>query len=492
MNKSTLTKAVGFALAGTFLLQGCAVPPAHNNGERKASGHMEPMRVERDDLSRNSPMKKMTGLWVDTTPVPMNGQPLGSRAATLDCPITFTAKGRVSVTEFAHTVTNLCSTPVTVTPDAMAALNDKSTGVSNVITGVSWVNQPLSGLLDLVTVKLGLGWKYENNAISIFYVDTQVMHLHTMPGTTKMQTSTTTGGGNESFFNSGSTQSTEVSFESNMVNDIVEVIQSMVTPGLGRVSFSSSTGAVAVTDRAQNLRAIESYVEQENKRLTRQVLLNVKVLSVSINSQNAVDLDWGTVYQHLDRYGLLANTGNGSQRSGSGFNSSLSILNPSSRVNSVQALINALSTQGQVSTVASPSVVTMNLTPAPIVVGQRTAYLAKASNSTQDLVPATVATGFNMTVLPHLIKGSDMILQYSINLSDLTAMREISSGRNRIQLPDLNSQTLSQSVKMRSGQTLILAGFDHSVAEKETSLFSSKRGAKKDVTVVLITPVIAD
>lgn len=574
--KLKLRKTVGLTLASVLLLQGCAFQRIHESGKRtderlnEAAGYMEQMRSSSDMYSRRAPMRQMTNLWVDTTPVPMNNKSLGAKTTALDCPITFNPKSGVSITEFARIVTNLCGIPVNVTSDAIAALNgtlgsgggggganngatlggaalsqndpnaelpppfisnnmtspsmgNQASLFSNidnsVISGVSWVDKPVSGLLDLVTLRLGLGWKYENNAVSIFYLDTKVMHLYAMPGTSKMETnvksgSSSSGSSDGGFTSDGSEQSTELNFETNMIEDIIKVLESMITPGVGRLSVSGSTGTVAVTDRPQTLRAIEAYIDQENKRITRQVLLNVKVLSVSVNNQDAVGLDWNVVYQHLDRYGVLMGGGSelGGGMAGQGFNGSLGIINSNSRYDGTRAFIDALSSQGQVSTVASPSVVTMNLKPAPILVGQQTSYLAKvsttqlsggdSSNSTQELIPGTITTGFNMTLLPYLMKGPEMILQYSINLSDLTAMREISSGENRIQLPDLNNRIFSQSVKMRSGQTLILSGFDQSNTEKSTAgvgdpgffLFGGKgsQRTKRDVIVVLITPIVSD
>lgn len=567
-------KVLAGGIAAAVTLSGCAIQRIDNAHDHSgklvedAARHVRQMNEQKDLYSSRGSMRQMPGIWVDTTPLPMNNKSLGARPTALDCPITFNPKSPVTLAEFARVVTNLCGMPVNVTSDAIAALTDgvkgsdggvntgggntltpnsplppptidagMSSGVmaggassmfssmdGNSISGVTWTNKPVSGLLDLVTARLGLGWKFVDGSVSIFYLDTRVMQLFAIPGKTKMETKVKSGssesggssGGNDSggFSNDGSEQSTELSFETDVIGDIMKTLQTMVTPSLGRLSVSPSTGTITVTDRPDVLRRIETYVDAENKRITRQVLLNVKVLSVTLTDTDSAGLDWSVVYNRLGRYGMSFGGGAalGGGSAAQGFNGSLGIIDGTSRFDGSKALIDALSTQGRVSTLASPSVVTMNLKPAPILVGRQTSYLAKVSttaiggsngsNSTQELTPGTITTGFNMTLLPYLMKGPEMLLQYSINLSDLTDLKEISSGENRIQLPEIDNRIFSQSVRLRSGQTLVLSGFDQAVTDSDKAgvgdpnfwLLGGKgsRQMRRDVIVVLITPVISD
>jgi len=386
------------------------------------------------------------------------------------------------------------------------------------IRGISWVNKPVSGLLDIVTNRLGLGWKFEDNAATIYYTDTQVFHLYAISGKTKLETtvksgtsgSSSGGGGdttNSSFSSDGSVQETGISFESDIVADIEKTLNTMITPGLGRLSVSASTGTVAVTDRPDVLRRIKSYLGEENKRITRQVLLNVKVLSVQINDADSAGLNWNAVYQAVN-YKLGLTTAFTSIANGA--SGSIGIVNTDSRWAGSDVLIDALSEQGRVSTVSSPSVTTLNMKPAPILVGTQTTYLAQVSttqvegggSAQQALTPGVITTGFNMTLLPYLMPGSDMLLQYSINLSSLTGMKTAESGGNRIEMPEVDNRIFNQSVRLRSGQTLVLSGFDQTVHNaKKQGIGDARawmlgghgeRGHSRDVLVVLITPVITD
>src|SRR5690606_27544026 len=105
-------------------------------------------------------------------------------------------------------------------------------GQSDMISGISWVNKPLRGLLDLVTARLGLGWKFEDNTAVIYFTDTQIFQLYAIPGKTKMETTVKSGaqsssGSGEStsaFSSDGSSQETEVEFETDIMKDIKETL----------------------------------------------------------------------------------------------------------------------------------------------------------------------------------------------------------------------------------------------------------------------------
>ena len=549
----------GLMLATAIVaLSGCAAINDLEKTERhidtakaSAMSHLEMLRNHRGLAgARPSPLQKMDSLWVDTTPVALNTKSMGATPTPLDCAITFNPKAPLTLSEFSRMVMNLCDVSVHVTADATQALagtlkgggsvstsplppptigagvpgmpspvEDSGSsifhsGASDTISGISWINRPLSGLLDLVTARLGLGWKYENNAIVIYYVDTRVYQLYSIPGQTSMETTVKSGGSTRggrgeqagSFTSDGSSQETEIKFETDIVRDIEKALKTMITPGLGRISISPSTGTVTVTDRPNVLERVKSYLDAENKRITRQVLLNVKVISVQTKNAHQMGLDWNMVYDNLKD--MSANLG------GSFAETIATVGGARILKNNVSAdlMISALSTQGKVSTLSSPSVTTLNLKPAPVLVGRQTTYLASIESNigggayggtSQSMTPGTITTGFNMTLLPYLMEGSEMLLQYSINLSDLTGMKTIENGSgDRIEMPEVDNRIFNQSVRLRSGETLVLSGFDQSSVINDRTGKGSARfwglggsansNESQDTILVLITPVILD
>lgn len=571
-SSKNLARFVKLALAAggaAMVLSGCAIQRINDDmqetdrTESQVHQHIRTLTNAQDYTRARPALQRMDSLWVDTTPLPMNNRSLGAPQTALDCNITFNPKGSVGIHEFARVVTNVCGVSVNITPDAMQALTsgfkinaemgtamqaaNQSQGAEgglpnpniggggggggsttvfasptgDVVSGIAWVDRPLAGLLDLVTGRLGLGWKYVDDNISIFYIDTQTFTLHVMPGKTRMSTtvksganesssssSNSSGGSGGGFNSAGSDQSAGVDLELDIMEDITKTLESMMTPGIGRLSVSASTGTVMVTDRPSALKAIRSYIDSENRRMTKQVVLNVKIISVQIDDTDSMGLNWSAVYNKLGHYGigLTSNSAVGSAIAST--QGSVAILNSDSRWDTTKMFFEALSEQGRTRLVSSPSVVTTNLRPVPVLIGKQKSYLASVVNSisegvvTSELTPGTVTTGLNMTLLPYMLDGPDMLLQYSINLSALLGIERVESGDNAIQLPDMDNRIFSQHVKMRSGETLVLSGFDQteSTSGKQGTGDSSfwllggggARQKNRDVMVMLITPVISD
>ncbi|RIY41003.1 PilN family type IVB pilus formation outer membrane protein [Neopusillimonas maritima] len=567
MNTARNLKRLATFVIFPIFLSGCAVQRINDSVDRSQAREQSAMSMLERMRQAKTPREAAGGalirsdsIWVDTNAVPAAASTISGKPSQLDCPITFIPVSGVTISEFANSVTSQCGIPVRVTQDALAMLNGYAPGgsggqsqntqmgalpspnlaamgngsagnsmasaympinnVGNTISGINWKDKPLKGLLDQVTARLGLGWKLLDGAIVIFHTDTRVFHLYAIPGVAKMSSAVKSGadssnssGSNStnnaagSFSSEGSSQSTGLTFETNIIEDIDKTIKNMLTPQFGRSAISPSTGTVTVTDRPEVLDRIAAYLENENKRITRQVLLNVKVLAVTVNDTDSMGINWEAVYESLDRYGVSLATGFPSAAGGA--SGSIGIMNPSSRWNGTELLVDALSTIGRVSTVTAPSVTTLNLQPAPVLVGSQQSYLASVSTtdtanvgSTSTLTPGTITTGFNMTLLPYLMEGPDMLLQYSINLSSLTRLREVESGGQKIEIPEVANRIFSQRVRLRSGETLILSGFEQSnddaskegVGDSGFWLFGGQGSQNKtrDVIVILITPVVME
>ncbi|MBY9433377.1 PilN family type IVB pilus formation outer membrane protein, partial [Pseudomonas aeruginosa] len=139
-------------------------------------------------------------------------------------------------------------------------------------------------------------------------------------------------------------------------------INSMLTPSMGRMSLSRATGTLTVTDRPEVLNRVQQLVNRENESITKQVLLNVNVLSVALTDKDQLGIDWNLVYKSLNnKWGIgLKNTMPGIDQSA--ISGSVSILDTANSAwAGSKAMVQALAQQGRVSTVRSPSVTTLNL-----------------------------------------------------------------------------------------------------------------------------------
>ena len=443
----------------------------------------------------------------------------GARGGALSAgalpPPTLGAKGN------SPAVNAMGQSPITIGTQSSSTFSSP-TGDS--ISGINWVDRPLSGLLDVISARLGLGWKIENNTVTMYFLDTQVFQVFSIPGTIKMSTgvktgtsgaTTVTGSTNTvsatgGMTSEGSTQGTQMSFESDILKDMEKTLNSMITPGIGRIVLSPSTGVVTVTDRPDSLHRIKTFIYSENKRMTRQVVLNVKVLSVALNNNDSLGLNTSALFKTLSTQFGVASTFASPNTNGVSASAGVVSTNSNSPWAGSQAVIDALSYQGQVTTITSPSVTTLNMKPAPLLVGNQQTYLASVATtaiqgggtSQQALTPGTISTGFNMVLLPYLMEGREMLLQFNINMSNLLNIATFTSGTNQIQMPNIDNRIFSQSVRLQSGQTLVLSGFDQSsssgsqqgIGDPSMFLAGGRGDASHNRTelVVLITPIVTD
>jgi type IVB pilus formation R64 PilN family outer membrane protein len=470
---------------------------------------------------------------------------------TPDCDLTYAPQMPLTVLQFAQTVSKDCAIPVRVSADAQAALRTEAQSVqtSAVIPPPPGVTLPpaanrrefgdvradriqlqytgpLAGLLDAATARLGLSWRYRDKTVTIYHVDTRSYSIASLPTTTRMDAVVTagttssaglsggggSGGGSSGSTNSGlsgssgSTQTTTVALDSDPPNDLTKSVEAMLTREVGRAYLSTSTQTLTVTDTPDVLDRVGLMVDARNTFSTRQVLLNVKVLSVTTNASDEFGIDWNLIYTDIAR-----STGVGIARSFTtstdATSGSINILE-GSRFDGSQLVLKALSKTGNVSILTQPSVTTLNMEAVPVQVAKQTSFLASTSTtqtanvgSTSALTPGTVTTGFNMTLLPYIMDDAKtVLLQFSVNLSTLNNIRRVSSGDNAIEIPEVDSRIFSQKVRLQSGETLVLSGFEQSITSADRAgtgspwnfLFGGGASAskKRDVLVVLITPVV--
>lgn len=75
-----------------------------------------------------------------------------------------------------------------------------------------------------------------------------------------------------------------------------------------------------------------------------------------------------------------------------------------------------------------------------------------------------------MTVIPHILDRRRVLLQYSINLSNLDELTEFTTSDLTVQLPKTSTRAFSQRSTMQLGQTLVLAGFQDQAQQLSKSL----------------------
>jgi type IVB pilus formation R64 PilN family outer membrane protein len=413
---------------------------------------------------------------------------------------------------------------------------DASTKVSINYSGT------VRGALDLLAARTG--YVYSINGPNIYWQAfiTKTFDIAFMPGSSDYMmgkaaaassgSSASAGGAGGTTVNgmiddSASSQYSNLKGTLSVWKDLETTIQQLLSAD-GKVIVSEATTSVTVRDRPTNVDLVSKFVKNLNTSLSKQVLVKVQVLDVSLSSDYVYGINWDIVQRAFggSNYILKANYGTPisiTSLSGGGI--------PAGGIQKgldrdpitgtwFQSLINALTQQGKVSIVSEPRVVCLNNQVSAIRIINQEGYLQSIQNTTtsggastaagntitSQITPGTLVTGLTLYILPKIMDNK-IYLQVNADLSNKISIDTISSttggapapGSNAgvIQVPKLTQKQFNQRSMIGSGDTLILSGFRRiSNQANAMQLLDSQtlggRGASQtnSETIVLITPVI--
>ncbi|HAU5521343.1 TPA: PilN family type IVB pilus formation outer membrane protein [Cronobacter sakazakii] len=309
-----------------------------------------------------------------------------------------------------------------------------------------------------------------------------------------------------------SNQKTDYGMNSDLYDDIRKTIEQMLTPKSGRFWLSAATGTLSVTDTPDVLERIGRYIEYQNKVLSRQVQLNIQIVSVNQTRNEQLGLDWGLVYKSLHNFGATL-TGSMANASTSAGSAGISILDTATgnaaKFSGSSLLIKALSEQGNVSMALNQTDPTANLTPVAYQLSNQQGVLTSSSSTatanvgvTSSQTVTTITTGLFMTMLPFIQENGDVQLQFAFSYTSPPQIEKFISrdGNTRNDIPNTSTQGLARKVNLRSGQTLVLTGSEQQnlSANKQGTftpdnfiLGGGQNGTRgRNTLVIMITPVL--
>ena len=520
-------------------LQGCQTLQ-RDITERVSASDLKSSRLVRDvgkveGASQNSStIQHEPGIWLGRSLPRVSQAPL---PLIFNQPATF-ERAVGSLDEFAERITLRSGIPAKVAADAATAgrptgsgadnkSGGQSSGVPALPTGmpgstastqggsvrIDFSGGSLKGLLDTAAARFGVSWKYANGTIQFFRNDTRTFQIAAVPGDTEVRANVSSaassssdgggGGGGGGGVNSSNSHSTGVKSQLSVYSSIEKAVGIMLSAG-GKVVASPATGSITVSDTPDNLERIAVFIDKENQSMSRQVMVNVTVLAVTLTKGDNYGIQWNAVYKTLSRKFGIANS-LATVAGATAFSAAI-LDTASSKFAGTSVLIEALSEQGQVRRETSASVVTLNNQPVPVQVAKQTSYLKSSQTtlsanvgSTTTLTPGIVTSGFNMTILPNVLSNGTVMLQFATDISSLRALRTVSSNSSSIETPEIDTRNFLQRVAMKSNETLIISGFEQTddnltqqgVGTPSNILLGGSNIAKtnKEIIVILITPI---
>ncbi len=358
----------------------------------------------------------------------------------------------------------------------------------------------LKGLLDSISTTTGYGWTFADNTVTFSKVISKTYTIMAIPGTNSYQNTLTNK--NKSDNNSSSSglgqsvstgdssadtaQTIKTSYQYDTFKEIVDEVKGLLS-STGTVTANQGAGTITVRDSADKIKLVDSYVDEINKKMSRQVAINVQVYSLELSDDSEAGFNLNALFENADLSVVAGNVSNLSN------NITASIV--SGKLKGSNATLSALREFGNATQVTSASGIVMSNQPLPALAVSKNSYLASMSTETTDygqttdIIPGEVTTGFSMTVTPHILERREVILQYNVHLSKLDDMQRFSTNDITVDLPQTSNRSFSQRMRMKMGQTLVLAGYAQETKSNSTKggfLFGGK-SANDSKSILIIT-----
>ncbi|MCF6339662.1 MAG: pilus (MSHA type) biogenesis protein MshL [Sulfurimonas sp.] len=288
--------------------------------------------------------------------------------------------------------------------------------------------------------------------------------------------------------------------------------------------INKNAGIITVTATIKQINRLEKYLKNLQEKIKLQVLIDVQLLSVTMSEGQTTGVDWQQLFalQNIDlKFDKLVYKGVSEFTDGkitTGISAHSDTVNNNlltiHSAGTLKEVIKFLKTQGDVSSISNPKVLTLNNQPALITAG--TEYFYKitqtetlagsgtGSQSTGEQIKSVFA-GVLLDITPEISDNNTITLKINPSLSETVSNSfAIEDGTERTMPPDLVRRQLSSVVTVKNGHRIILGGLINSSTSVDESkvpllgdipilgyLFSHKKNVKTITELIMIiTPHI--
>lgn len=347
---------------------------------------------------------------------------------------------------------------------------------------------PLPDVLDQVANVFSVEWVFADGRILFRDYVTRQYQVSALPGAVRASSSIGAG---------------EMSASSNLDTDFWSEISEAISGIVGdrsTVSLGRGSGVITVTARIADHDRVAEYINQLNEIAGQQIAFDVNVLTISRDDSEAFGVNLSGI---LNAGGVPISFG--AAQSISGPVGSVNVGISRGRLD-LDGFIQALSRQGRVSVDTRAGATTSNNRVVPIAITDRLSYirsqtLERDSTAGRDrLIPETaeVETGFQLQIFPRVLNNREILIQYTVSLSELRGLQQFGDGSEVVQLPQVSETSFEQQAVVGNGETLVLAGFERQRTQMERSapgnarlpFFGGRQSASRESvsTILLITP----
>jgi MSHA biogenesis protein MshL len=373
----------------------------------------------------------------------------------------------------------------------------------------------------LSTIRELYGYEYRVEGTRIFVqpagLQTRIFQVNYLPGQRRGSSDTrvTSGAvtdigsaGSATGAPTGSSRALETSRvttqqQSDFWADLRTALLAVVGPGQDRsVIITPQAGVVMVRALPHELRAVDQYLRATRLSMERQVMLEAKIIEVTLSDEYQAGINWAIFNRHLALGQLSTNAGTATQlgtagQIGTGSSAVGLVANPATRAiatttgafsaanaagavfglalqtSNFASLLTFLESQGHVQVLSSPRIATINNQKAVLKVGTdeffvtnittTTTTTGTASQTSPTVTVQPFFSGIVLDVTPQIDQASNIILHIHPSISEVTESTRVvnfGGGTPSISLP-LAKSTVSETdtvVRVTDGNIVAIGG----------------------------------
>lgn len=234
-----------------------------------------------------------------------------------------------------------------------------------------------------------------------------------------------------------------------------------------------ASGLVIVGADPTTQRRVEQYLDEFRRRASRQVLLEAKIVEVTLGADSQVGVDWSSILAKGAASGGTGTDVSTTFTTGTTLNTNVAasqglfqFVVQNARLS---ATLSALATDGKLNVLSSPRISTLNNEKAILRVVREEAYFLQNTQIvpsglgtppivTTTITPLIVPVGIILDIQPQIGDDGEITLSVNPSVSEVVGVNSLTLPQASATLPVVDRRDLDTVVKLRSGQTLVLAG----------------------------------
>lgn len=311
--------------------------------------------------------------------------------------------------------------------------------------------------------------------------------------------------------------SIQTSTETDFWSDLQKAMETLLGKAQGRyVIVSPQASLVTVHALPSEIAALKDFLRQSEESLQRQVILEAKIIEVTLKDEYQQGVNWTEVLGHIGSTDITFGTSAVGQIGNSISTDLGGLTNVVFKNADFSGVINLLQTQGDVQMLSNPRVTATNNQKAVIKVGEDEYFVTEVSSTTVTGNATTTSpeieltpffSGIALDVTPQIDKFGSVILHVHPSVTQTEEQNKVVTLNNQDYVLPLAQSNIRESdtvIRAGSGEIVIIGGLMQTITTDEESktpllgdipvlgnLFKSirKRQDKKEL-IILIKPTV--